>query len=94
MIKEMENKIDEIEKELPEIKTFFIPGGTELSANLDFARTLVRRAERRVVAVSEEGKVEINDNSLKYLNRLSSLLYVLVRVVNNREGVVENSPKY
>ncbi len=93
-ISKIENKIDEIEEELPEIKSFFMAGGTKLSANLDFARTLVRRAERRVVAVNEEGVVKIDDNTLKYLNRLSSLLYALVRQVNYREDVTEESPKY
>ena len=92
-IKEMENKIGEIEKELPKIKSFFMSGGTVLSSNLDFARTLVRRAERRVVAVGEEGVVKVEENTLKYLNRLSSLLYALVRSVNMKGGVKEQSPR-
>ena len=57
-VKEIEKIIDEIEKELPPIKTFFISGGTELSTLFDTARAIARRAERRVVEVSEEGKVK------------------------------------
>lgn len=93
-IDEMERMIDEMEKELPEIKSFCISGGTELSACLDFARTLARRAERRVVAVQEEGLVKIDNNTLKYLNRSSSLLYVLARLANAKNGEEEQSPKY
>ena len=52
-IKDIETVIDEIEKTLPPIKTFFISGGTKLGALFDFARTIARRAERRVVDVSE-----------------------------------------
>src|SRR3989344_3160802 len=52
----IEKIVDEIEKILPPIKNFFISGATELGATFDFARTLARRAERRVVATHEEGK--------------------------------------
>ena len=93
-IKEIENIIDAIEKELPPIKTFFISGGTELSALFDVARTIIRRAERRVVEVSEEGKIKIKANSLSYLNRLSSLLYALARLTNYKSGITEQVPDY
>ena len=93
-IKEIEKIIDEIEKILPLVKTFFISGGTELSALFDVARTIARKAERRVVEVSEEGKVKIGPNSLSYLNRLSSLLYALARLSNFRAMVKEESPEY
>ncbi len=90
----IEGYIKAIEEELPPIKTFFVSGGTELAAMLDFARTLARRAERRVVAVSEEGKVKVGVNTLAYLNRLSSLLYALARLSNHLSGINEQSPKY
>ena len=61
---------------------------------LDVARTLARRAERRVVAVKEEGKVSVGEHSLAYLNRLSSLLYAMARLVNQEAGVKEEAPKY
>ncbi len=93
-IKKIESMIDSIEKELPDIKTFFISGGTELSSLLDFARTLARRSERRVVSVKDEGKININSNTLVYLNRLSSLLYALTRLINHKFGINEQSPQY
>lgn len=92
-IKEIEKMIDEIEKELPPIKTFFISGGTGLSALFDIARTIARRAERRVVAVSEEGK-KISANSISYLNRLSGLLYGLARLTNHKSAINEQIPNY
>jgi len=60
--------IDAIEKELPPITTFFVSGGTELAATLDFSRTLARRAERRVVGVADEGAVTVGKETLAYLN--------------------------
>ncbi len=86
--------INEIEKLLPPITTFFISGGTELAAHFDFARTLARRAERRVVAVQEEGIRAISDDTRAYMNRLSSLLYALARLSNHLSGITEESPKY
>ena len=93
-VTELEKITDSIEAELPPIKTFFISGGTELAASCDFARTLARRAERRVVAVTEEGKVKLTPVTMSYLNRLSSLLYALARISNHRAGVTEEAPKY
>jgi cob(I)alamin adenosyltransferase len=93
-VKEMEDIIGACEKEMPTIKTFFISGGTELAAKLDFARTIARRAERRVVAVSEEGKVKVQSSTLAFLNRLSSLLYALARLTNHKSGITEESPNY
>ena len=93
-VKEIEALVDGIEKELPPIKTFFVSGGTELAACFDFARTLARRAERRVVGVSEEGKVKVGEQTLAYLNRLSSLLYALARLTNHKSGIKEASPTY
>lgn len=93
-ISHMESAIDMIEKEMPPIKTFFVSGGTSLAAHLDFARTLARRAERRVVAVSEEGKTPVYTTTLVFLNRLSSLLYAMARLVNHRSGITEQSPRY
>lgn len=93
-ITETEQLIGEIEKQLPPIKTFFVSGGTELSSLFDFARTIARRAERRVVAVSDEGKVKIEPTTLSYLNRLSSLLYALARLSNHLSGIKEETPNY
>ncbi len=93
-IAKVEYLIDEIEKMLPPIKNFFISGATELGGMFDFARTLARRAERRVVAVKEEGKMTISTETSQYLNRLSSLLYALARISSYLEGVEEIKPDY
>lgn len=93
-VKDIEMIIDSIEKSLPPIKTFFISGGTELVAMFDFARTLARRAERRVVGVHDEGLVKVGEFTLAYLNRLSSLLYALARLTSHKSGIKEEAPRY
>ncbi len=93
-IKDIEKIIDEIEKVLPPIKTFFISGATELGATFDFARTLIRRAERRVVGAKEESKIKVSAETLQYLNRLSSLLYALARISSHMNGAEEIKPDY
>ncbi len=93
-VKEVEAMVDAIEHELPPIKSFFISGGTELAASFDVARTIARRAERRVVAVKEEGKVKVGEYTLAYLNRLSSLFYAFARFANHTAGITEESPDY
>jgi ATP:cob(I)alamin adenosyltransferase len=93
-IKKVENIVDKIEKVLPPIKSFFLSGATEISATFDFARTLARRAERRVVEAKEEGKITVSAETLSYLNRLSSLLYALARISGHIEGVPEIKPDY
>lgn len=87
-VKELEKIIKEIEKKLPPIKTFFVAGGTRLSAQLDYARAMARRVERRVI------KVKVSAATLAYLNRLSSLLYALARLENHKSGIKEESPRY
>ena len=93
-VKDIEMLVDNIEKELPPIKSFFISGGTELAALYDIARTIVRRAERRVVAVSDEGKTSVAEFTKAYLNRLSSLFYALARLTNHKFGITEEGPDY
>ncbi len=99
--KMMQNKVvetekitDAAEKELPPITTFFISGGTEMAALFDVARTLARKAERRVIAAHEEGSLVIGAATLAFLNRLSSLLYALARLSNHKSGIKEVSPSY
>ncbi|MDQ5957935.1 MAG: cob(I)alamin adenosyltransferase [Patescibacteria group bacterium] len=89
-----ENIINEIEKTLPPISTFFIPGSTELGALLDICRTVSRRAERLLVEVSTEGVQPIGADTLAYMNRLSSLLYALARLTNHMSGITEEPPQY
>ncbi len=89
-----EDMIDWIEKEIPPIKSFSIPGGTELSALLDVARTISRRTERGVIRLAESGEREIGQHTKRYLNRLSSILFALARYVNVKSGVKEKNPSY
>jgi len=93
-VTQVEKMVDAIEKELPPIKSFFISGGTELGSLFDFARTIARRAERRVVAVKDAGDRVIDKDTLSYLNRLSSILYALARWSNFRAGIKEQAPSY
>lgn len=93
-LREAEEIVNTIEKELPPVKSFFISGGTELASRFDAARTLARRAERRVVGVVDEGGRKMGKSSMAYLNRLSSLLYALARLSNHKSGIVEESPSY
>ena len=92
-VKNIEKIINNIEKELPRIKTFLISGTNEMSANFDFARTIARRAERRVVAVNDEGIVKIDSQTIVFLNRLSSILYAFARYYAKETGL-EDAPKY
>lgn len=93
-VKYLEEVINTIEKELPPIKSFFISGGTELAACFDVARTIARRAERRVVAVNEDSVRKMGAPTMAYLNRLSSVLYALARLSNHLSGITEQSPDY
>ena len=83
----LENAIDSFETELPPLRQFILAGGGHGGALLHVARTVCRRAERRVVSLSE--KVEIHPNVIVYLNRLSDFLFVIARLVNHREGKQE-----
>lgn len=83
-VKRLETILDEFNAELPPLKEFILPGGSEASAVCHLARSVCRRAERRVIHLGEEEK--INTASIKYLNRLSDLLFVLARVLNVHAG--------
>jgi cob(I)alamin adenosyltransferase len=78
MIGELESLIDERVAERPLPNYFVVPGANQVSAALDVARTTVRRAERRAVRMHDAGDF-VSDEVLKYLNRLSDLLFVLAR---------------
>lgn len=87
MVKNLEENIDKFEKELEPLVNFILPGGHKNASYLHLARTVCRRAETQVVALAENE--QINTSCLKYLNRLSDLLFVLARAVNKRNGTAD-----
>ncbi len=87
--------VNAIEQELPPITSFFVSGGTILAAECDIARTVARRAERRVIAAFPDPALRTpHAGLLAYLNRLSSVLYALARLANHRAGITEERPHY
>jgi cob(I)alamin adenosyltransferase len=83
----LEDSIDRFEAELPPLRQFILAGGAPAGAMLHVARTVCRRAERRVTALA--ASVEIDSRNIEYLNRLSDFLFVLARLVNHRQGQQE-----
>jgi cob(I)alamin adenosyltransferase len=81
---ELEQDIDRFEVRLPPLRQFVLPGGTPAAAALHHARTVARRAEREIVRLA--GREPINPELLKYVNRLSDLLFVLARAANQAAG--------
>jgi cob(I)alamin adenosyltransferase len=81
----LETLIDQLEAELPPLRRFILAGGAPAAAALHVARTVCRRAERRMVALEPA----VEPVLLRYVNRLSDLLFVLARVLNHRAGVSE-----
>ena len=79
-ILKIEKKIDDINKSLPILESFILPGGSLVSARLHLARTVCRRCEINIIQL--DSKKQINKNILKYINRLSDLLFVVGRKVN------------
>jgi cob(I)alamin adenosyltransferase len=86
-IRQLEHAIDDGDRELEPLKSFIVPGGSPKAAALHVARTVCRRAERRVVSLAESE--EIPSVVVIYLNRLSHLLFTLARVANRRAGTGE-----
>lgn len=86
-IAELELAIDQCESELEPLRSFIVPGGTAKGAALHVARTVCRRAERRVVHLAHD--VTLPSLVVIYLNRLSDLLFMLARVANKRGGAGE-----
>ena len=80
----LEDDCDRFNAELPELKSFVLPGGGEAAARLHVARTVCRRAEREAIAASRS--YSVNPVGLVYLNRLSDLLFILARTANAADG--------
>lgn len=93
-LNQIENVINKIGDILPPIESFTISGGSLLSAELDYTRTLARRAERRVVSVIEEKRRVISPITISYLNRLSSALFAMSRYANYLLSIPEDHPNY
>jgi cob(I)alamin adenosyltransferase len=85
-VQRLEGIIDRLESELPPLRRFILPGGGPAGAALHLARTVCRRAERRVIALGADAVEPI---LVVYLNRLSDLLFVMARAVNHRAGVAD-----
>ena len=85
-VQRLEHTIDRLEQELPPLRRFILPGGSSAGAMLHLARTVCRRAERRVVALGADAVEPI---VVVYLNRLSDLLFVMARAANRRSGIIE-----
>jgi cob(I)alamin adenosyltransferase len=80
----LESDLDRFNDDLPPLKDFILPGGSEAAARCHLARTVARRAERRVVSLAHNEAV--NDATIRYLNRLSDLLFVVARVLARHDG--------
>lgn len=86
-VESLEQQLDSFNKNLPPLKDFILPGGNPAAAHCHLARTIARRAERRVISLAAHEPV--NDTAKKYLNRLSDLLFVIARVLARENGGTE-----
>ncbi len=84
-VTELEQILDSFNDPLPQLENFILPGGSRLACHCHMARTVSRRAERRVLAAMEAGEV-INPPLLQFLNRMSDLMFVLARVTARQSG--------
>jgi cob(I)alamin adenosyltransferase len=84
-VSRLEETIDRLEGELPPLRRFILPGGSAAGSLLHLARTVCRRAERRIVAMADS----VDPVVVVYLNRLSDLLFVMARAANHRAGIPE-----
>ena len=94
LVNALERQIDSWNEQLPELKNFILPSGSKASSMAQVARTITRRAERRVVALANE--VEVKEGIPVFLNRLSDFFFVLSRFILHKEGLEERiwTPKY
>ena len=98
-VKEMEARIDVLEKELPKLRNFILPGGSQLGSLMHVARSICRRVERQTVALAQKsarnasasvaGGENVDPVIIKYLNRLSDLFFMLARFINKQSETPE-----
>lgn len=84
---ELEKEIDELESKLPVLSHFVLPGGSELAAHMFLARSLVRRAERALVSLNKSEPID--QNILRFINRLSDYLFIQARAINAKDAKIE-----
>ena len=93
-IERLETELDELNEDLPALQNFILPGGGQAAAACHLARTITRRAERRTVSLAAEE--DVRPEVIRYLNRLSDLLFVIARVlarVENGQEILWNRPR-
>lgn len=90
----LEKIIAYVDDRTPKLSSFIIPGGCELSARLDVARTAARTLERSAIKASRDGAEHVSPDLLAFLNRLSSVLFALARLANYEAGITEQHPSY
>lgn len=91
MVRRMERQIDEIYGGLPPLRNFILPGGSKLACLLHVARTVCRRAERGLVRARQASQAPFDPIMLKYINRLSDLMFALAGLANHQAGVEEKT---
>ena len=85
----LERRLDDLNADLPPLEEFILPGGNLPAANCHHARTVCRRAERRLMHLSQEEVGQVTSQALQFLNRLSDLLFVMARTLARRDGQSE-----
>ncbi|MGI9221790.1 MAG: cob(I)yrinic acid a,c-diamide adenosyltransferase [Woeseiaceae bacterium] len=93
-ISRLESELDELNEDLPALENFILPGGGQAAAACHLARTVTRRAERRTISLAAEE--DVRPELVRYLNRLSDLLFVIARVlarVENGQEILWNRPR-
>lgn len=85
-ITRLEQQLDRLNEDLPPLKEFILPGGSPAAAGCHHARTVCRRAERRVLHLTRQEGEQVSGNAIRYLNRLSDLLFVMARALARLDG--------
>ena len=85
-VAQLESDIDRFDEQLPPLSVFILPGGTGAASMIHLARTICRRAERRIVSFGADAPESVTKDLLAYMNRLSDLLFVLARATNQHAG--------
>ena len=86
---DLESHIDKLNKDLPELKNFIIPGGLKTSSYSHVCRSICRRAERKISELNKD--ISVDSNILAYVNRLSDFFFILSRHLKHSEGISESN---